>query len=140
MKSGRGVSLSLNRLSQALIQDRYCNFTLHTEGFGDIGDCLTRGFATSFVTEGGKGKVSVSIVWKINGKIKKFETEIKVMPGQRPRCQVMKLLDPDPTVRYMATTELRFMGLAAKPYLVEQRKKATSKLQKAIDQVICGID
>jgi hypothetical protein len=58
-----------------------------------------------------------------------------IQAGVRPICQATKLLDPDPIVRRMAERDILIMGRAAKAYLVDQRKKASPNLQKAIDRI-----
>ena len=59
----------------------------------------------------------------------------KLKPGPRPICHATKLLDPDPVVRAIVEQDLLIMGRAAKPYLDEQRAKASPELQQAIDRI-----
>lgn len=140
-KSAVALARSVLTLNHALIQDGFYKFEIRNER--KLGEASGRIFAvrmSSLVAQGGKGNVVVEVSFSKKGTVAKIESKAKIMAGPRPRCQATKLLDPDPIVRYMATTELKFMGLAAKPYLLEQRAKADPKLRKAIDRLIREIE
>jgi hypothetical protein len=86
-------------------------------------------------TQGGnKGEVKATLTFK-DGKLASADTKANLTAGIRPICQATKLLDPDPIVRGMAEQSIRVMGSAAKPYLDEQRAKASPELKKAIDRI-----
>ena len=82
------------------------------------------------VMKGGNGEINATLEFNDAGKLVKATTEVKVKPGPRPICQATKLLDTDPIVRRMAEQDLLIMGRAAKPYLDEQRAKATRVCRK----------
>jgi hypothetical protein len=95
------------------------------------------------VMKGGNGEVNGALTFDEDGKLARATEEAKLKPGPRPICQATKLLDPDPIVRAIAEQDLLYMGRFAKPYLDEQRAKATPELQKAIDAIwerICERD
>src|SRR5262249_16351939 len=83
---------------------------------------------------GDKGDIKATLVFK-DGVLVTASTKVDLTPGMRPRCQATKLLDPDPLVRGMAEDAIRMMGSSAKPYLAEQRAKASAELRAAIDRV-----
>src|SRR5262249_13869735 len=83
---------------------------------------------------GNKGEVKATLTFK-EGKLTAADTKVSLSPGVRPICQATKLLDPDPIVRGMAEQSIRVMGSAAKPYLDEQRAKASPELRAAIDRM-----
>ena len=87
------------------------------------------------VMSGGSGMLGARLNFDRAGKLTAVSEEAKIRPGPRPICQATKLLDPDPVVRRMAEQDLLIMGRAAKPYLDEQRAKATPELRRAIDRV-----
>jgi hypothetical protein len=84
---------------------------------------------------GNKGEIGVTLVFDADGKLTKADEKADLKAGVRPICQATKLLDPDPVVRRMAEKDILVMGRLAKPYLDEQRAKASPELRKAIDQV-----
>ncbi|MCI0700731.1 MAG: hypothetical protein L0241_06590 [Planctomycetia bacterium] len=81
-----------------------------------------------------KGSIKATITFK-EGKLASADTKVAITAGMRPRCQATKLLDPDPIVRLMAEDSIRVMGSSIKPYLDDQRSKASPQLREAIDRV-----
>lgn len=124
------------RLGQELHQDGFYRFELQDDSTKTAeakgGHTAT---ARVVVMQGGSGTFTVTITLDRAGKVTKLETDSKIRPGPRPRCQATKLLDRDPIVRDMAEQHLLIMGRAAKPYLDEQRAKASPELRKAIDRL-----
>ena len=84
---------------------------------------------------GGNGEITAKLTFDPNGKFQSAEEKVNLKPGPRPICQATKLLDGDAIVRRMAERDLLIMGRAAKPYLDEQRAKASPELQRAIDAI-----
>ena len=84
---------------------------------------------------GDQGEIDVSLIIAANGHIIAASDNRNVRAGIRPICQATKLLDPDPIVRGMAEQCLLVMGSAAKPYLDEQRARASPELRAAIDGI-----
>lgn len=82
---------------------------------------------------GGNGQISGRLIFNMAGKLTEVSEDSKITPGPRPICHATKLLDADPLVRRIVEQDLLIMGRAAKPYLDEQRAKATPELRKAID-------
>jgi hypothetical protein len=94
------------------------------------------------VMKGGNGEINVELAYE-GGKLTKATIEAKLKPGVRPICQATKLLDPDPLVRAIAEQDLLCIGRAGRPYLDEQRARASPELQRAIDRLwerICQED
>ena len=126
-------------LFQELFQDGFYTFeilppTLEKEG----GDFKTN--CRSIVKKGGNGEIKVMAGFSPNGGFK-VNQALSLKPGPRPRCQATKLLDRDPIVRYMADAELRFLGVAALPYLRDQLNKADSRrLRRAIARLMAEIE
>jgi hypothetical protein len=125
------------RLSQELYQDGFYKFTIDK----NIEDTATsdgteelRGKVVVSPEGGNKGEIVAKLTFKKN-KLVQIEEEGKLTPGMRPRCQATRLLDKDPIIRYMAEQSILIMGRACKPYLDEQRAKASPELQKAIDRI-----
>jgi hypothetical protein len=122
-------------LAQEFTQDGFYKFSLmddSTKVSEDNGKKVATGKVV--VMQGGNGEITATLTFD-DGKLTKAETDVKVKPGPRPICQATKLLDDDPIVRRMAEQDLLIMGRAAKPYLDEQRAKASPELRKAIDQL-----
>ncbi|MBA4187925.1 MAG: hypothetical protein C0467_07890 [Planctomycetaceae bacterium] len=124
------------RASSELSQDGFYKFTVKTDEKPKVeGTAITGSGQAVVAPEGGnKGEIKASLTFK-DGKLASADMKVNVTPGIRPRCQATKLLDPDPIVREMAEQSIRVMGSAAKPYLDEQRKKASPELQRAIDRM-----
>jgi hypothetical protein len=125
-------------LSPELIQDGFYKFKTSdvfkaTKSEGEDKEGTITG--STVVMAGGNGEITATLFSK-NDKLTKVEQTIKVRQGIRPKCQATKLLDTDPIVRYMAESELSYMGLAARPYLLEQRAKANPPLRDAIDRLL----
>lgn len=87
------------------------------------------------VMRGGNGTLTVKLIFNDDGKLTKVEEQSMIRPGPRPICQATKLLDKDPLVRRMAEQDLLYLGRFARPYLDEQRAKATPELRRAIDRL-----
>jgi hypothetical protein len=123
------------KLSEELVQDGYYKFQ-KPDGIGTKPNTMT---GTAHVASGGNGEIRATVYFE-GDKVAKVEQTIKIRPGPRPKCQATKLLDSDPIVRYMAESELLYLGLAARPYLMEQRAKANPALRQAIDRLIRKIE
>ena len=122
------------RASAELNQDGFYKFTVKADAAKAAGDTVTASGAAAVAPQGGnKGEITATLVFK-DGKLSTDETKVNLIAGIRPICQATKLLDPDPIVRGMAAQSIRVMGLAAKPYLDEQRAKASPQLREAIDR------
>jgi hypothetical protein len=87
------------------------------------------------VIAGGNGEINGAVQVSEAGKLVSATVESKLRPGPRPICQATKLLDADPIVRKMAEQDLLIMGRSARPYLDEQRARASPELQQAIDRI-----
>jgi hypothetical protein len=123
------------RASAELNQDGFYKFTIKSEAGKVTGDVVTvTGTAPVDQKNGDKGQIMAALSFK-DGKMLEAATDVKLSPGPRPICQATKLLDPDPIVRRMAEDSIRMMGSRAKPYLDEQRAKASAELREAIDRV-----
>jgi hypothetical protein len=123
------------RCAAELNQDGFYRFTLKTDAPRAEGGTVTGSGTAPVDPQGGnKGEIKATLTFK-DGKLATAETKANLTPGPRPICQASKLLDPDPIVRRMAEDSIRVMGSAAKPYLDEQRAKATPELKAAIDRI-----
>jgi hypothetical protein len=91
--------------------------------------------AKSVVMAGGNGTIAVRLTFGPAGKLTAATETANLIRGPRPRCQATKLLDADPVVRQIAEDDLLIMGRYAKPYLDEQRAKASPELRRAIDRL-----
>jgi hypothetical protein len=118
-----------------LNQDGFYKFTVKAESFAAADTAVQAdGRAKVEPTGGNKGEITAKLSFK-DGKLTAVDTKVALSPGPRPICQSTKLLDPDPIVRRMAEDAIRVMGSAAKPYLDEQRAKASPELRDAIDRI-----
>jgi hypothetical protein len=118
-----------------LNQDGFFKFTVKAEMPKlEGGTGLASGQATVDPQGGNKGEVKTTVNFK-DGRFASAETKVTLSAGIRPICQATKLLDPDPIVRAMAEQSIRVMGSLAKPYLDEQRAKASPELKQAIDRM-----
>jgi hypothetical protein len=124
------------RASAELNQDGFYKFTVKTDDKPKVdgGTVTGSGQAPVDPKGGDKGEIKATLTFK-DGKLSAADTKVNLTPGPRPICQATKLLDPDPIVRRMAEDAIRVMGSAAKPYLDEQRAKASAELRDAIDRV-----
>jgi hypothetical protein len=124
------------RLSQQFHQDGFFKFSLLDEATKvspeEGGKSAS---ATVVVMQGGSGTLGAALTFDDAGKLVKVAETNKLRRGPRPICQATKLLDPDPLVRRMAEEDLLLMGAAARPYLDEQRARASPELRRAIDRV-----
>ncbi len=125
------------RLSEELVQDGFYKFQILDKIDHGPNDAWIGG--RSIVMAGGNGEIHAKIIF-VDGKVSKVEQTVKLRPGPRPKCQATKLLDTDPIVRFMAESELLYMGLAARPYLQEQRVRANPALREAIDRLLRRIE
>jgi hypothetical protein len=124
------------RLSQEFAQDGFYGFSLMDDSIKvteDHGAKVVRGKVV--VMKGGNGEINATLTFDERGQLAKAEEDVKLKPGPRPIRQATKMHDADPIVRRIAEQDLLIMGRAAKPYLDEQRAKASPELQKAIDRM-----
>ena len=118
-----------------LNQDGFYKFSVKAESFAAADTAITAsGRAKVDPAGGNKGEITATLSFK-DGQIRTIDTRVNLIAGPRPICQATKLLDPDPIVRRMAEDAIRVMGSAAKPYLDEQRAKASPELKAAIDRI-----
>lgn len=124
------------RLAEELHQDGFYKFALQDDStkIEVVKDGKTA-TARAVVMAGGNGEISATLTFDSTGQLKTASEHVNLKEGPRPICQATKLLDADPIVRRMAEKDLLIMGRAARPYLDEQRAKATPELQKAIDHI-----
>jgi hypothetical protein len=124
------------RAAEELVQDGFYRFQIQDD---DTKVAKTKGgkiaIGKSVAMKGGSGFISARLSFNAKGKLTNVSQDTKVNRGPRPRCQATKLLDADPVVRAMAEDDLLIMGRLAKPYLDEQRAKASPELRKAIDRM-----
>jgi hypothetical protein len=124
------------QLCQHLHQDGFFRFAILDDS---VQVSRTEEGATAVGTvvamQGGSGTIKATLHFDADGKLTRIEEQAMLRPGPRPICQATKLLDADPVVRRMAEQDLLLMGTAVKPYLDEQRARATPQLQKAIDRI-----
>jgi hypothetical protein len=129
------AGLAWLRLSEAFSQDGFYTFAAPQVKVAATADggLVVAGSVT--VTAGGKGGISVELLFDADGVLYSVSETRTVRPGVRPICQATKLLDADPLVRRMAEQDILVMGRSAKEYLDEQRAKAKPELKKAIDRI-----
>lgn len=125
----KDAARAVARLGQELHNDGFFKFTLED---GSVKAEAKSATARAAASSGGKGTYTVSLTFDAGGKVTKLEEKADLMPGPRPICQALKLLDPDPVVRGMAEQSIQYMGRAASGYLAEQYGKATGELKRAI--------
>ena len=126
------------RLSEELHQDKFYQFAIPEKDLAAEKEKDGRKVTGKAVVEpkgGNQGQIDVALVFDADGRLVKADEKADLKPGIRPICQATKLLDADPIVRRMAEQDILVMGRSAKPYLDEQRAKASAELQKAIDRV-----
>jgi hypothetical protein len=132
------------RLFQEFHQDGYYKFKLMADSTKVSTDGDMRLVeVVAVVMDGGNGTLKAKLKFDAEGKLASQSGMTELKPGVRPKCQATKLLDADPDVRLMAERDLLCMGRAARPYLDEQRAKASPELQQAIDRIwrrICDQD
>jgi hypothetical protein len=124
------------RLSSQLKQDGFYRFVLmddSTKVEKEKSGLVASG--KMVVMQGGNGALDAKLTFDGEGKLLKIDEQSKIRPGPRPICQATKLLDKDALVRRMAEQDLLIMGRAARPYLDEQRAKASPALHRAIDSL-----
>ncbi len=123
------------RCSAEMNQDGFYKFTVKADAPKVDGGTVSGSGEAPVEPQGGnKGEVKATLTFK-DGKLAMAETKVDLKPGIRPICQATKLLDGDPIVRGMAEQSILVMGSAAKPYLDEQRAKASPELREAIDRI-----
>jgi hypothetical protein len=124
------------RVLQEFYQDGFYKFALMDDATKVTTDGATRKVSVKVVAmQGGNGEINATVEVAANGMLTKFDGTSSLKPGPRPICHATKLLDPDPLVRRIVEQDLLIMGVAAKPYLEEQRAKAAPELQQAIDRI-----
>jgi hypothetical protein len=124
------------RLAQELHQDGFYTFALQDDSTKVTTEKdVRKASAKTMAMKGGNGEIVAFLTFDDAGKLTKLEEKADLKEGPRPICQATKLLDADPIVRRMAEQDLFIMGRAAKPYMDEQRAKASPELQKAIDRM-----
>ncbi len=124
------------RVVQEFYQDGFYKFALLDDATKVTTDGPVKKVSVKVVAmQGGNGEINVNLELAANGTLTKFDGTSSLKPGPRPICHATKLLDPDPLVRRIVEQDLLIMGVAAKPYLDEQRAKAAPELQQAIDRV-----
>jgi|GEM_PF-586529 len=125
-------------LSSELNQDGFLRFSIDDTAIDAriVGSGLVaHGKALVQPRGGDEGFLSATLTFDNEGRLESSEEKREVKAGMRPICQSTKLLDPDPVVRQMARRDLLILGRRAGPYLIEQRKKVSPELQKAIDDI-----
>jgi hypothetical protein len=123
------------RSAEELHQDGFYKFERQeasTQAMVGVSGVVSR--ATSVVMAGGNGNLTVQLGFD-RGKLVRAEEKAMIRRGIRPRCQATLLLHADPLVRRIAEQDLLVMGRTCKPYLDEQRAKASPELREAIDRV-----
>jgi hypothetical protein len=134
-KALKDAALAYLRLVQEMYQDGFYEFEVVPEATKVEADKDGKtATARCVVMKGGNGEISVVLTFVDEKLIKATETA-KLQRGPRPKCHATKLLDPDPVVRAIVEEDLLIMGRAARPYLDEQRAKASPELRKAIDRM-----
>lgn len=124
------------RAAAELNQDGFYKFTVTAEPATAAGESVTATGTAAVAPQGGnKGAITATLAFT-GGKLATAETKVDLKPGIRPICQATKLLDADPIVRGMAEQSIRVMGSAAKPYLDEQRAKASRSCARP--STVCG--
>jgi hypothetical protein len=139
-KSAATVVRAWLKISEELLQDGFYTFEV-VKAQGKLkGNKVIEAEGQSMVTKGGNGSIQVTMELGLDGTLKAGQ-DYKLNAGPRPKCQATKLLDPDPIVRHMAESELLFMGLAARPYLLEMHARiADPALRQAIDRILHRIE
>lgn len=125
-------------LSSELNQDGFLRFSIDDTAIDAriVGSGLVaHGKAVVQPRGGDEGFLSATLTFDNEGRLESSEEKREVKAGMRPICQSTKLLDPDPLVRQMARRDLLILGRRAEPYLIEQRKKVSPGLRKAIDDI-----
>jgi hypothetical protein len=134
--AAKDAARSYVRLTEELNQDGFFKYKLEDDStkLEPAADGKTAS-ARAVVMSGGNGEIAATLTLDKDGQFKEAKESINLKPGPRPICQATKLLDADPIVRRMAERDLLIMGRAARPYLDEQRAKASPELQQAIDRI-----
>lgn len=129
------------RLTQAFSQDGFYTFgrpnvvVVPAGGGGEGVELRAFILGEVQVTGGGRGQISVLMLLDTDGRLVWVFEERRIVMGPRPICQATKLLDADPIIRGMAEQDLLYLGRKARPYLDEQRAKASPELKEAIDRL-----
>ncbi|MBK9144802.1 MAG: hypothetical protein IPM23_20100 [Candidatus Melainabacteria bacterium] len=137
-KSARLALRAWLELSSELNQDGFLQFSIDDTAIDAriVGRGLVaHGKAVIQPRGGDEGFLSATLTFDNEGRLETSEEEREVKAGMRPICQSTKLLDQDPVVRQMARRDLLILGRRAESYLIEQRKKGSPELQKAIDDI-----
>lgn len=131
LKSWLGLSCELN-------QDGFFNYSIDDTAIDArlVGNgIVAHGKAVIQPRGGDEGYLAATLTFDSEGKLESSDEKREVKAGMRPICQSTKLLDPDPVVRQMARRDLLILGRRAESYLIDQRKKVSPELQKAIDDI-----
>jgi hypothetical protein len=132
----KNVGRAWIRILQEFYQDGFYKFALMDDSTKVTADGPNKKVSVKVVAmAGGNGDITSTLVLDESGKITNIDGKSTLKPGPRPICQATKLLDPDPLVRRICEQDLLIMGTAAKPYLDEQRAKASPELRAAIDRI-----
>jgi hypothetical protein len=136
LNPAKDVARAWLKLSPELKQDGFFKFVIMDDSTkAELIKGAVSASGKVVVMQGGTGELNARLSFNDEGKLVKIDEESKIRPGPRPICQATKLLDADPIVRKMAEQDLLIMGRAARPYLDEQRAKATPELRYAIDRL-----
>jgi hypothetical protein len=123
-------------LAQQFRQDGFYKFVLMDKATAVRKTATGKSVSAEVVVmAGGNGQLDARLDFNAAGKLTAVRETSKLRPGPRPICQATKLLDADPLVRRMAEQDLLIMGRYARPYLDEQRAKASPELRRAIDRL-----
>jgi hypothetical protein len=123
-------------LSQQFYQDGFFKFALEDDATRvSTAEGVKAVTGKVVAMRGGNGAIKATLRFDRSGKLLGVTEKAELRPGPRPICQATKLLDPDPVVRRMAEQDLLIMGRYARPYLDEQRAKASPELRRAIDRI-----
>lgn len=132
----KDIARAYLRLAQDFRQDGFFSFELMDDATKVTTEKKDKvATATAVVMKGGSGTLTVKLTFDDEGLLKQASENSKLKRGPRPICQATKLLDPDPLIRRIVEQDLLIMGRAAKPYLDEQRAKASPELKRAIDRL-----
>jgi hypothetical protein len=135
-ESAKDAARAYVRLMEDLHQDGFFKFSLQDDSTKvKVSKEGTTATARAVVMAGGNGELGTALTFDGGGSLQRVAETVQLKPGPRPICQATKLLDADPVVRRMAEQDLLIMGRAARPYLDEQRAKASAPLQRAIDSI-----
>ena len=138
-KKAKDVAKAWLLLVDELHQDGFFHFSIPDDTLQAVatsdGGLRATGKAIATQRGGGPGEIVASLAFDNAGRLTSASATAMLKPGVRPRCQSMKLLDPDPIVRGMAEQAILVMGKDAKEYLEDMRATASAELRRAIDGI-----